>query len=365
MGKGRKQQWGCDYFVYQKQDDGSEKRVHKVGHFGLCSHVTKGKAQEDCDRFMVTVNSGAAFADASMTLAQWWEQIFKPVRVRKWGPNTRIAYDYTWRKHIAPHVGAVRLGDFNKLTVDRLLMKLSDSGLGYVIVERVMVMLHAMFEEALDNDVILKNPTRKVELPRCKPQKETRALSTDEAAKLFESLDGQDYLIFRVLLLCGPRPNEAFALKRDDFMGNVLRIDESLRRCEFGQTKNKKTRYAPVPHSLRAEIESWLKDRPASPDTLIFCAPRGRMIYHDGYGRDIVERARRASGIGDLTFRMCRSTFATHFDGDIRDAQDILGHHSAEFTNKIYRKPVADRAAAAVEELDGRLTKVVPIRKGA
>src|SRR4051794_26341805 len=79
MGTGRKQRWGADYFVYVK-DGETERRIHKVGNFGLCSKVKKGSAQEACDRFMVTVNSGAAFADASMTLAEWWEQVFKPVR---------------------------------------------------------------------------------------------------------------------------------------------------------------------------------------------------------------------------------------------------------------------------------------------
>lgn len=82
LGTGRKQQWGCDYFLYVKEGE-AERRIHKVGRFGLCSKVTKGKAQEACDRLMVTVNSGVAFADASMTLAEWWEDVFKPIRGRK------------------------------------------------------------------------------------------------------------------------------------------------------------------------------------------------------------------------------------------------------------------------------------------
>ena len=64
MGTGKKQRWGCDYFIYVK-DGEIERRIHKVGYFGFCSRSTKGKAQEACDRFMVTVNSGVAFADAA------------------------------------------------------------------------------------------------------------------------------------------------------------------------------------------------------------------------------------------------------------------------------------------------------------
>ena len=60
---------------------------------------------------------------------------------------------------------------------------------------------------------------------------------------------------------------------------------------------------------------------------------------------------------------MCRTTFTTLFDGDIRDAHAQLGHHSSAFTLQVYRKPVATRQQASIEDLDRRL-KVVP-KKGA
>jgi integrase len=365
VGTGRKQQWGIDYFVYITGPDGKEKRIHKVARFGLCANVKRPAAQEACDRFMVSVNSGAAFADASMTLTQWWEQVYKPVRGGRWGRNTRIAYEYTWRKHIAPHVGAIGLADVNKLTIDRLLLKLSTAELSEQMVQRVRVMLHGMLEEAVDNDLIPKNPCRKVELPRCKAPTETRSLTVDQVRRLWDALEGQDYLIFRVLILSGPRPNEVFALKREDCLGTALRIDESVDRGRMSSTKNKKTRYAPIPTSLQAEIANWLTGRPEAPDTLLFVAPRGGVISAGIAGRFILERVRVAAGIPDLTFRMCRTTFATLFNGDMRDAQDILGHHSAAFTLEHYRKPVTERMVAAIEELDQRLTKVVPIRKEA
>jgi integrase len=364
MGTSRKQQWGVDYFVYVTEAD-VERRVHKTARFGFTAKVTKAKAQEDCDRFMGTVNSGAVCADASMTVAQWWGQVYQPVRSGKWGHNTRLSYGYTWRNHIEPHVGSVRLSDMNKLTIDRLLLKMADAKLSGEVVQRVLVMLHAMLEEAVDNDVLVKNPARKVTLPVCKPAEETRSLTAEEVYRLWQSVEGQDYLVFRMLILCGARPNEAFALKRNDDMGAVLLIDESNDRGKFASTKNKKTRYAPIPASLRIELNEWLSARSDSPDTLFFTGPRGGMISHDGWGRDILESARAAAKIPDLTFRMCRTTFATLFDGDIKDAQEILGHHSTQFTLDTYRKVVSTRAAAGVEEMDKRLSRVVPIRQTA
>lgn len=366
---GRKQQWGCDYFIYVKEGD-NERRVHKVGHFGFCSRVTKGKAQEACDRFMVTINSGVAFADASMTLGEWWEDVFKPIRGRKWSYNTRAVYNSTWRCQIEPNIGKVTLADLNKLEIQKLLLKLADADVSRQMVKRVLVMLHAMLEEAVDNDVIAKNPTRRIDMPDCKPAEETRSLTVDEVNRLWHAVEGQDHLIFRVMILTGARPNELFALKRDDYLGNVLRFDESIVRggkgLGFGPTKNRKIRFAPVPGSLRAEVDAWLVTRPEERETTIFASPTGGRISHDGYGREILSRARTAAKIPDLSFRMLRTTFATLYDGDLKDAQEILGHHSPEFTLQRYKKPLPERAAEASEDLDAKLSaKVISIRKKA
>jgi integrase len=79
------------------------------------------------------------------------------------------------------------------------------------------------------------------------------------------------------------------------------------------------------------------------------------------YGRAILARARKASGIADLTFRQLRTTFGTLFEGDVKDLQTVMGHHSAAFTMDTYRKPLEARAAAATEDLDKRLSNVVEI----
>jgi integrase len=127
-------------------------------------------------------------------------------------------------------------------------------------------------------------------------------------------------------------------------------------------TKNKKSRVAPIPASLRAELEEWLA---ANKHNLLFPTPTGKMHRRDDdHMVDLRERAQATAKIPDLTFRMCRTTFATLFDGDIADVQASLGHHAAEFTLRHYRKSVTARHQAAVEELDRKL-KVVPIKTGA
>jgi integrase len=68
--------------------------------------------------------------------------------------------------------------------------------------------------------------------------------------------------------------------------------------------------------------------------------------------------------IPGLTFRQCRTTFATLFEGDLKDVQAILGHATAQFTADRYKKSISDRQAQSVEALDKRVrAKVVEIKK--
>jgi integrase len=72
---------------------------------------------------------------------------------------------------------------------------------------------------------------------------------------------------------------------------------------------------------------------------------------------EYASRARAATGIQDLEFRRWRTTFATLYDGDPRDLQAILGHSRLDMTMKRYKKPIAVRQQADVEELEARLSR--------
>jgi len=73
--------------------------------------------------------------------------------------------------------------------------------------------------------------------------------------------------------------------------------------------------------------------------------------------------ARKDAKIPDLTFRMCRTTFATLYRGDPRDLQESLGHRDLKLTMAVYRKPLANRQHASADELEARLAgKGVPIK---
>jgi len=358
----REKLWKGEWREYYIDAEGKEQSRHKSKTWSRANY-TKAEAQAELDVLLRELQQGGPKADGAMTLTSFWETVYYPVKVKRWSQNTRRQVDYLWAKYIQPHLGSRPLIEIKRPAVEMLLVKAADAGMGWSILQSIASHLSTALVYAMDADYIQKNPCRKAELPTCRPPKEIRAMTVEEVQCLWDKTEGTDYLIWRVLLLTGARISELLALERTDLLPDGrLRIDESALNRMPSTTKNKKTRIAPLPASLRAELEAHIASHQHQ---LIFPHPDAKMSSHDdNHIRQMVDRARIAAGIPDLTPRVCRTTWATLFQGDIRDAQEILGHHSAAFTLQVYRKPVADRQMAAIEELDRRL-KVVPIKRGA
>jgi integrase len=357
----REKLWKGEWREYYLDAEGKEQSRHKSKTWSRANY-TKSEAQAELDALLREQQQGGPKRDGGMTLAAFWNEIYRPIRSRKWALNSRLAADTMWKLHIEPAFGTQPLREITKAAIELQLGKLADAGKGRGLIGGVLARLHSIFEEACDNDFVPKNPCRKIEVPPCKPPGGTRSLTEEEVRKLWDATTGKDYLMWRVMILTGARIGEALALDRSDLVSEGLRIDKSALNGQASYTKNKKSRVAPIPASLRAELEEWLA---ANKHNLLFPTPTGKMHRRDDdHMVDLRERAQATAKIPDLTFRMCRTTFATLFDGDIADVQASLGHHAAEFTLRHYRKSVTARHQAAVEELDRKL-KVVPIKTGA
>lgn len=106
-----------------------------------------------------------------MTLAEWWEQVFKPIRGRSWSYNTRTGYASAWRCQIEPYLGAVKLADLNKIDIDRLLVRLADAGLKPSNgPSRTGVAARNVGKKPVDNDVLIRLPPARWETPAVSPQ---------------------------------------------------------------------------------------------------------------------------------------------------------------------------------------------------
>jgi len=336
------------------------KPKHRAATWPL-PQFSKAKAQSEADKLIRSETSGPVRPDGSMTVAEFWERVFYPVRKRRTAPNTQQSYESAWRTHVRPGIGDLELQNVTKLAVETVLDKIADAGKSTQTARVALVIMKECLNEAVENDFIIKNPARKVALPNCRTPKETRSLRPEEIFSLFEKTSGRDYVLWRVLVLCGLRIGECLALRKTDITPGGLFIDESAFQGQPAETKNRKTRIIPLPAVLRRELEDWTHSIGGE---LLFPNRRGGMLNRKGEEvTPLLYRARKAAGIPDLTFRMCRTTFATLYPGDPRDLQAALGHSDLKLTMGVCRKPIAARQQAAADELEALLAgKVVPIK---
>jgi integrase len=165
------------------------------------------------------------------------------------------------------------------------------------------------------------------------------------------------------MILTGARIGEVLALTRSDVRPDGLLIDETSFTGGLKLPKRGKIRLAALPGSLREELTAWLATHGHE---RMFPSVRGKVLRRNAQHVEDIQDRGRALGIPDLDFRMCRTTFASLFEGDEADRTSIMGHHSTRFTLEHYRKPILERRQRSVEDLDRRLKVVkMPRRKRA
>ena len=168
--------------------------------------------------------------DNTITLDQWYE---KWLNVYKYGVikrNTKEGYIRVYRKHIQPILGNMRINDISKTQIQQMVNDLHKQGYAYETPHRIQVMLYDMFDKALNDQFIRRNPAKGVNVIRDE-EKDPRVMSREEQSVFFDCCKGTFYdNLFVLCVNTGIRPGESCAIERDsvDLKHRELRIDKTL-----------------------------------------------------------------------------------------------------------------------------------------
>src|SRR5207253_8227169 len=144
-------------------------------------------------------------------LGEYFEY-YVTLKTPKWSDASRESVTSIFKRHVIPVIGDETITACTRADLQALLNSLSKAGLSYSLLHKVRTYLKAMFDEALENDLIEKNPARKLEF-RSAERPSKRYLSQEEVQRILAATDGRDYLILRICLVGGLRPGELFALR--------------------------------------------------------------------------------------------------------------------------------------------------------
>lgn len=323
---------------------------------------------------------------SNVTLTKWfdtWIDVYKKNAVRA---GTKAGYINVFEKHIKPYLGAYELSEIKASDVRKLINLLESNGLGFATQNRVKIMLTDMFDKALMDDLIGKNPAKGV---RVKNQEEfeRRVLTKEEQITFFDCSKGTYFdNLFVVAVNTGMRIGEICALTWDDIDLKAKKISvtktlsyrklegDDKRSFHLGPPKTKAS-IREIPISPKCEValkkqfilrNNIMSNRRSKPieglENVLFVSRIGRplcdqtiidgidkIINEINYSRDEAELFQRISP------HCFRHTFATRcFEAGIppKTVQHLLGHASLDMTMNLYTHVMDEKKDEAVIALN-------------
>jgi integrase len=308
-----------------------------------------------------------------------WEQ--RDLATRPLGATSRDNYERAVRV-LREELGRERLRSLTVERVERGLDRITTGryGRGELLSRRSVKLVRSTLAQALDLAVnrrwIAFNPARQALLtPTAKPATSRRALTPDEAAALWKTLDGErlgNY--FRLMLTTGLRPGEAAGLCWDavDLDRGVIHVWRAVRRhrgrvelVDYVKTASSYRTIglpAPAVDVLRAqrravaELKLGAKVWAQAGHDLVFPTVSG-LPWDPSNVREELTRICAEAGVERITPHELRHSAASILNDQgvpLELIADLLGHVDTTMVSRVYRHRVRPSADAAVEVM-GRL----------
>jgi len=226
------------------------------------------------------------------------------------------------------------------------------------VVTKCWVILKSVLEDAVDDDILIKSPMRKVRHPKTRiPNRPT--LDKDLASRVLAEVkdNAKNSAILHVGVFCAVRPAEIFGLRWRSFLDDVLLVRDSAWNGHLLEdaTKTGERRIAVRPVTREAILRWRGKCPDTSPYALMFASAKGTPISSHNFRNRVLAPLQEKLGLTvPLTFQVLRRSHATRNQLRLKDVQSHLGHKSITTTANVYAQavPASVREMVATDEAD-------------
>lgn len=315
------------------------------------------------------LESGNIVMNTNTTVARWcdeWLDVYKKPKV---GHRHFVNLEATIRLHIKPEIGMLKLTDVKKVHLQKILN--SHEGESYGHVSKMRSCLYELFNAAVEEDLITKNPAQGLSLPNC--SKGERIPFTDEeynaCIEVAKTHRGGAWILS--MLTGGLRPQETVPLSRQDInlQQRLIVINKAVEYSgNRGIVKETKTDAGTRVVGICDELYRLLLVKLKNTNSVfVFPSASGEMMSRTAMRRlwesfirqvDIymgaelyrneVVKSKLQPGLSPYS---CRHTCITRLvlSGlDVKTVQVFAGHESAETTLKYYTHLSKTNAALRV-----------------
>jgi Phage integrase, N-terminal SAM-like domain len=228
--------WVGFFHLWTSDSKGQRVRMKKektIGPATLPKHEAQAKLADYIEEYTGRI---AKQGSSITTFSELWKA-FCAVKAGRWSKKTREDLGYAFSKHVLPIIGNQPQREVTLTSLQLLLNKMAEDGYRKTAVGRIRTYIKACFEYATDEELIEKNPARKLVMPNIHKKSCERFLSVDELRALLSHASPREHLVLRILAVCGLRPAEVLVLRIEDFEGTQLRIDEALKERQKGEDR--------------------------------------------------------------------------------------------------------------------------------
>lgn len=323
--------------------------------------------------------------DSNISLDDWFEKWMTVYKANVVGNSTKRIYRHVYEKNISPSLGNRKISEIKHIEIVALIKELHRQGYEYATKNKVRIILLDMFNKAMIDEFVTKNPALGVKI--YKNEKDVRVLSREEQDIFFECCAGTFYdNLFKVAITTGLRQGEVCALTWDDIdlENREINVDKTLlyqklegdegKRFHIHPPKTKSSKRK-VPISSQCEValrkqkmqyEIVMSKHTAKPlkgyEKLLFTTkygtPINAQIYSDAI-RSILDEINlcraEADKIEVFSSHAFRHTFATRcFESNIqpKTVQKYLGHANLSMTMDLYTHVCEEYQQQEMEKLN-------------
>lgn len=290
----------------------------------------------------------------------------------------RTRYKSVLDQYLRPRFGKKRLDEIRRDEIKQLILDLTEKGLTRNTVRNAICVFRAMFNYAIEEDVIAINPAARLgrfTRGARRAEKKGIALTTEEAHSFLEAareLCPEYYALFLVALRAGLRRGELVALQwgdlqmgRDESDANrFFMISHNFVHREHTTTKSKKSRRVDMSREVRrvlAELRdqklltAFASGKHDISDEWVFPGPDGGILDPDNlYHRYFLPVLAKA-GIRKIRLHDLRHTFGSlliQAGASVVYVKEQMGHSSIQVTVDTYAHLIPSANVSFIDRLD-------------
>ena len=329
----------------------------------------------------------------NIKLNDWYDKWMNVYKYNVIRDNSKRHYNHVFRKNISPYLGNFYLKDITQLQIRELIKKLDKEGYHYETKNKVRIMLLDIFNKAMIDEFVRKNPAKGITIKRDE-ENDVQVLSIEDQSDFFDCCKGTFYdNFFNVAVSTGMRVGELAALRWEDidFEKMVIHVKRTLVYQKYDEDKKKtfhfelpktKTSIRDIPINRQCEIslkkqymqKNIVKNKAPEKNidkqfedllfTTKFNTPLNSQIVCDAIKRIVNEVNVTRDVLDEMELFSChcfRHTFATRcFEAGIKPktVQGYLGHATLQMTMDLYTSVLKEHQMLEMEKLDEILNKI-------